>query len=276
MDIEQIVTDQVVEEFQENGAVILRNVLSPAWLALADEGIQRVLMNPGPGTRKVHGDTPGAYVSDYCSYDVTPEYQRLLKYSPLADVMQRVLRSRNIWLLFDQIFVKEGGYSRRTFWHQDTQYLVADGHQLASAWFSLEPLSEAETLEFIPGTHRGQKYAGSAVALNPADSDDTAPYAGGDNLPPLPNIEAEREKWPIVSWASNPGDVLILHPGVLHGGGEMREGGKRRTMTIRMFGDDATYAQRARPSPPFHGISEQLEPGDPLRHPYFPQLRPAS
>ena len=41
-------------------------------------------------------------------------------------------------------------------------------------------------------------------------------------LPRLPNIEVERAADPgafdIVSFASEPGDVLLVHPGSLHGG----------------------------------------------------------
>jgi ectoine hydroxylase-related dioxygenase (phytanoyl-CoA dioxygenase family) len=81
--------------------------------------------------------------------------------------------------------------------------------------------------------------------------DPTLPFYGQD-LPPLPDIEADRSAWDIVSWPIRPGDVVLAHPGVLHGGGATREGGRRRTLTVRCYGDDIVYATRppSRPTVP--------------------------
>ena len=50
-------------------------------------------------------------------------------------------------------------------------------------------------------------------------------------------------------------------------------GSRRRTLSIRFFGDDVTYEPRPRPEPPYPGIAEVCEPGEPLRGHWFPQLR---
>ena len=56
----------------------------------------------------------------------------------------------------------------------------------------------------------------------------------------------------------------------------MREGKKRTSLGFRLFGDNVKYIERegVRPDPYFAGVSEALTPGDPLRHPWFPQIRP--
>ena len=135
-------------------------------------------------------------------------------------------------------------------------------------------------MEIVAGTHRTMLYR-----QNVAESGEyirQAAKAGGGSAipldlagPALPDIDAERERWPIISWASQPGDALIFHPNALHGGGEMREGGQRRSISLRFFGDDARYVVRdTPPDPPFPGVAEALRPGDPLRHPWFPQVYP--
>jgi ectoine hydroxylase-related dioxygenase (phytanoyl-CoA dioxygenase family) len=137
-------------------------------------------------------------------------------------------------------------------------------------WITLEPVAGEEALEFIPGSHLGPLYNGA----NFDAEEESAPFYERSDMPRLPNIEAEREKWNIVSWPVEPGDVLVLHPSLLHGGAQMHEGGRRRTMSIRFFGDDVRYVERpGQPSPPFFGVSERLKPGDLLRHPHFPLIR---
>jgi ectoine hydroxylase-related dioxygenase (phytanoyl-CoA dioxygenase family) len=96
-------------------------------------------------------------------------------------------------------------------------------------------------------------------------------------MPQLPDIAAERAKWDIVSWPIEPGDIVLLHPGVLHGGGSTGANSRRRTLTVRCYGDDVVYAHRPRsmPTAPRRpGIGLSLKPGDPLRHSSCPKLRP--
>ena len=72
-----------------------------------------------------------------------------------------------------------------------------------------------------------------------------------------------------------PGDVLVFHPQTLHGGGAMRQGGVRRSLNLRFFGEGTRYVDReAGHSPEFPGVGEMLRHGDPLLHPCFPQVFP--
>jgi ectoine hydroxylase-related dioxygenase (phytanoyl-CoA dioxygenase family) len=266
------ITPEIVKRFETDGAVWLPGLLSQSWLNLIGAGLKRNLNNPGPNGRTHYEGRPGAFYDDHCNYAAIPEYQRLLEDSPIADVAAKILGTENLWLFYDQIFVKEGGFSRRTPWHQDTPYFMAFGKQILGMWISLDPLTEEETLEVVAGSHLGPLYNGTAFD----DDDDTVPVFDLQKFPRLPDIQRERDKWDIVSWASQPGDVLVMHPSILHGGAEMRAGGRRRTLSIRMFGDDVMYVERpgAGHSPQFAGVSEVLKSGDLLRHPWFPQLRP--
>ena len=67
--------------------------------------------------------------------------------------------------------------------------------------------------------------------------------------------------------------VVMFHPGVLHGGGAGP--GRRRSLSLRFFGDDVVYSPRAgRPSPPFPGIASTHRAGQPLRSFWFPKVFP--
>ena len=49
-----------------------------------------------------------------------------------------------------------------------------------------------------------------------------------------------------VPWAVEPGDMVVFHANVLHGGAPTRPGRRRRTVSLRYFGDDAVFAPRQR------------------------------
>ena len=64
---------------------------------------------------------------------------------------------------------------------------------------------------------------------------------------------------------------------LLHGGGQTTNGRRRRTLSVRLYGDDIVFATRpdSRPTVPLTpGLKLKLKPGDPLRSPYYPRLRP--
>ena len=269
-----LITPEVIEAYDRDGVVYLPQALNWEWLMLIDFGIQRILNSSSPYIQTFFKDLPGEFVDCVRHFDVTPEFQRLLYDSPIADMIAKLIGSEDIWLLFDHVFVKEGGPCRRTPWHQDMPYWPIAGEQVASMWITLDPIPADECLEFIRGSHRQTMYDG----FSPADAaeDPTIGFYGKD-LPRLPDIEAERDKWDIVSFDITPGDVVLLHPNVLHGGGHTTEGHKRRTLSARLYGEDITFATRpdSRPTVPLTpGLSHHLKPGDPLRSPYYPRLRP--
>jgi len=176
------------------------------------------------------------------------------------------------------VFVKDGGEAqaatRPTPWHQDLPYWPVAGTQLASMWISLDPLPKQECLEYIRGSHNEVMYDGFDTARLLEDT--TLPYYG-EELPRLPDIEAEREKWDIVSWDITPGDVILAHPNTLQGGGHTSAGRQRRALAVRIFGEDVVFADRPksnRTAPYTPGLELTLKPGDPLRSPYYPRLRP--
>ena len=133
-----------------------------------------------------------------------------------------------------EAFLKEGGEARRTPWHQDASYTPYGGERLAIMWINFDPVAKEDSLEFVRGSHRGPLYNGPG--FDP--SDDTRPAFAASAMPRIPDIEQERLKWDIVSFAVEPGDVIVFHNRILHGGGATRPGLRRRTLSLRFFCDD--------------------------------------
>ncbi len=267
-------------EFRDDGVVCVRGAFDAGSLALAQSAFDWSLAHPSPAANRYAGGE-GTFYQDLANPQAQPSYRRVIEDSPAADVVAALWGSADVWFMYEQVFLKEGGENRRTPWHQDSSYLPIDGSQIAVVWISFDAVSKADSLEFVRGSHRGVMYDGSR--FDPAD--DTAPLYGDGSLPRLPDIEAARARWDIVSWDVEPGDVLVFHPGMLHGGAPTHRGSRRRTLSLRFFGADAVYAARpgmtAGKRPPddpegnvFRRAAAALSPGDPFRHPGFPKVRP--
>jgi ectoine hydroxylase-related dioxygenase (phytanoyl-CoA dioxygenase family) len=80
--------------------------------------------------------------------------------------------------MYEQVFLKEGGETRRTPWHQDASYLPVGGADTAVAWITFDPISKEDSLEFVKGSHKDVLYNTSRFELG----DDTAPINERSNI----------------------------------------------------------------------------------------------
>lgn len=260
---------QLRRQFLEDGVVHLPGVLNREWLELIELGIQRNMASPGPYSKTLYPNTDRQYYLDYQNYRVVPEWQILLRESPICALASELLDSRDLWLFFEQIWIKEGGETRRTAWHQDATTWLTGGEQVCGFWITLDPLEARHSLEFVRGSHRGTLYGGTKLDGSPYD--DTEPVY--KDLPRLPDIESDRDAYDIVSFPNTPGDIVMFHPASIHGGAAGP--GRRRTLSLRFYGDDVTYSPRlGKPSPPCPGVPTTHEAGQPLRSFWFPKVYP--
>ncbi|MGE0373220.1 MAG: phytanoyl-CoA dioxygenase family protein [Gammaproteobacteria bacterium] len=274
---------EFADRFATDGVVCIPGALSARTLTLAERCFDWTLAHPGPGAGAVLLGTPGTFYQDQANPDAFPAYRDLLLDTEIADYPAGLFGGGPVWLMYEQIWLKEGAATRRTPWHQDLPYLPAAGAHLAVMWANLDPVAKPCSLEFVVGSHRGPLY--NPTAFNPDDV--SASLFAGTDWPPLPDIDSSPQDYAIVSWAIEPGDFVIFHPAVLHGGAATPAGGRRRTLSLRFFGEDAWCEER-----PHDGMANvdglrhddggrhplkkmALEKtGTPFRHPDFPQLRP--
>ena len=257
-------------DFRRDGVVFIPDVLDAGAMTEALAAYEWSLANPGPGASRIAQASDALFYNDLYNPDCLTGYRQMLVASPLTRLVAALWDAPEVWFMYEQVFLKEGGESRRTPWHQDSSYLAVGGDHLMVAWISFDPVAREDSLEFVKGSHRGPLYNGSRFELG----DDTAPLYPRDPLPRLPDIEANRDAHDIASFAVEPGDVVFFHPATLHGGAPTHRGGRRRTLTLRYFGPDAVYAARpGRAGPAVRGFHERMKPGDAFRDPSFPELR---
>ncbi|ABE42990.1 phytanoyl-CoA dioxygenase family protein [Polaromonas sp. JS666] len=266
--LQQRVTEQHVADFQRDGAVCIRQLLTPDEIDLLREGIEANLAAPSPRAKVAsRPDDPGRFFEDFCNWQDIGHYQRFIFETPLALLAQRLMRSATVRLYHDHLLVKEPGTRQRTPWHQDQPYYNVEGRQNISMWIPVDPVSRAATLEFVAGSHQGP------WLMPRTFMDNQAKWFPEGSLTDLPDVEAARERFPILGWDIEPGDFVCFHMLTLHAAGGVEGAHRRRVFSVRFLGDDARHAPRSwKTSPDFPGLVDQLAAGVPMSHPLFPQL----
>ena len=262
------------EAYKRDGAVHIPGLLSPEQLDAALKAWEWSLANPTKlNAPRLKRDGTPLFYADSFNRRVMDGYRDMLETSPIPAACARLWGTEPVWFIYEQVFLKEGGDTGRTPWHQDGSYIPMDGEDTAVAWITFEPLAKADSLEFVRGSHLGAVY--NTSKFDPRDP--TIPHDESLPYPHLPDIEAERDEWEreIISWPVALGDVIFFHFRTLHGGAPTRVGQQRRTLTLRFFGERTHYDPKtAKSLPNFPDMATKLEPGDTMRAPGFLQLHP--
>jgi ectoine hydroxylase-related dioxygenase (phytanoyl-CoA dioxygenase family) len=275
------VTDDLVSRYREDGVVCHHGAFSSREMAIFEEAYQVLMDNPTYKQMELQVVGDGRFATDLTnrSEKAVEQLERVFAETCVADLAQACMGSTDVWFYYEQVWLKEG-LARRSPWHQDASYLPVEGPHLTRLWIPLDPVPPNGNLEFIRGSHADN------VLYVPSkwDPDDqTEALYTAESMQPLPNIEGHREDWDIVSFDTGPGDVIMFHTGILHGGAATAAGQRRRSLSLMFYGDDAQYAVRPVPEKDASMISEGLpttpaevvgmHPGEPFRLSYFPQLR---
>jgi len=260
------ITEEQVEAFQRDGAAVLRQVLQPDEVATLQAGIDHNLAHPSERAKVAsRADDPGFFIEDFCTWQQNACYRRFIFDSRLGEVAARLMRSRSARLYHDHMLTKEAGTQQRTPWHQDQPYYNIDGEQNISFWIPVDPVSRAATLELIAGSHRGP------WLMPRTFMDAQAKWFPEGTLAELPQIDADRSRFPILGCELEPGDAVCFHMLTLHSSAGVEPRRRRRVFSVRFLGDDIRHAPRAWPtSPEFPGLTAALPAGASMDHPLFP------
>lgn len=266
--IRDSVTPEQIEAFQRDGAVCLRQLLSPEEVELLKSGIDFNLAHPSPrGAIASKADDPGSFFQDFCNWQEIDAYKQFIFESPVGTAAGMLMGSQTARLYHDHLLVKEPNTRQRTPWHQDQPYYNVDGRQNISMWISVDPVARESTLEFVAGSHKGPWLMPRSFKENQSK------WFPEGSLADLPDIEAARKNYPIIGWEIEPGDVVCFHMLTLHGAGGVAEDRRRRVFSVRFLGDDMRHTPRQwKTSPEFPGLKDRLAAGAPMDDPLFPVL----
>ena len=269
--VREKLTPDVVAAFERDGAVCIRQLLTPAEVALVREGIDTNIAHPSPRAKIASqpGD-PGFFIEDFCNWQHIHSYRRAIFDSAMAMAAGALMQSRQVRLYHDHMLTKEPGTRQRTPWHQDLPYYNIEGRQNVSMWMPVDPVRRHSTLEFVAGSHRGP------WLMPRSFMDHQAKWFPEGSLADLPDIEAARKLAGgprIVGWEVEPGDAVCFHMLALHAAGGVDGDRRRRVFSVRFLGDDIRHAPRMwATSPEFPDLRDELAAGQPMAHALFPVL----
>jgi ectoine hydroxylase-related dioxygenase (phytanoyl-CoA dioxygenase family) len=263
-----MISDDIVAQFQRDGAVCIRQLFRPDEIDELRAGIELNLAAPSPRAKVASGpNDPGRFVEDFCNWRENPHYRRFIFDTALAATAGRLMQSTVARLYHDHMLTKEPGTRQPTPWHQDQPYYNIEGRQNVSFWIPADPVSRASTLEFVAGSHRGP------WLMPRSFMDAQAKWFPEGSLADLPDIEANRSAFPIVGWELEPGDLACFHMLTLHAAPGVDGHRRRRVFSVRFLGDDITHAPRRwKTSPEFPDLADELPAGAPMNHSLFPVL----
>lgn len=266
MSIVSNVPSEAIGQFRDAGVTLIRGVLSAEQVERMREACERVLSRPTPlGADLTPQGKKGRFYGDYFVWRQDPDFEWLALESRLPSIARALMGSDRVNLVWDHLLIKEPNTDVETPWHHDQPYAWCDGQQNCSFWVSLDHVTaQSGAVEYIQGSHRWGKWF-QAVSFNPSRRYEN------EEFEPMPDIEGRRNDYDIVTFDTEPGDVVVQHLLTVHHAPGNASDRRRRAIAVRYAGDDATYAVRRR-NPPLP-VEHSLRHGDRLDSDLFPAIR---
>lgn len=258
-----ILTDEQVADFQRDGAVLVKGAFAD-WVDVIAAGIDRNMAEPSEYASE-NAVSEGRFFDDYCNWTRIPEFERIVRESPAAEIARAAMGSGSAQFFHDHVLVKESGTPKPTPWHQDGPYYFVEGEQTVSFWIPIDPVDTA-SLRLIAGSHHWDK------PVRPVSwADDSDFYETEQDYMPVPDPDAETTRYDVLEWPMQPGDAVLFDFRTVHGARGNPGGRRRRALSLRWVGDDARYVERpGRTSPPYPGHG--MVSGQKLRADWFPVI----
>lgn len=258
-------TPEEIIAFWTDGAVCARQVMPSAWIDRMATAVEQILVSPGPAGQQWKRDR--GFAHDLYMYTFHKDFRDFVFESPAVLLINQILKATTVRFFYDQLFVKEPGSTVRTEWHHDITFWPVAGEQVCSMWLPLDPVDRASSgLEYIRDSHRWPNRF-QAIAINfDGEPFEIFPRA---ELEEVPNINADRDQYDIISWDFELGDVLLFHPATVHGSGaNISQTRRRRAFASRWVGDDVVFTNS--PAEWLFPGTHELKLNAPVDGPMFP------
>jgi len=254
--------DDDIRTYREEGILHVKGAFDADWIERLRQATEEEMADPGPMVLDLERGQKGRFFGNTFVWHHRPAFRDFVFDSPAAELAATVLQSRKVNVLFDQLLVKEPGTETETMWHHDQPYWPVWGDQVVTMWIALDPVTaDSGAVEYIAGSHRwGKRFKAKSFTGDDRYKED---------LPELPDIEAERDRHRIVQPELAVGDCTLHHGlTVHHAPGNSRQDRRRRGYIIRWCGDDVTYYPRPNIQPMLRDPG--LESGAALDSDLFP------
>ena len=225
--------------YEAQGFAVLPGFVGPSWIEALREAVDAVQRNVAnldeagrarlvferdlSATRR--GGIAAEAVGDALFIIGEPEafdsvFLRLLTWPPLVQAAQQALGADAVVGHFMNVTIKHPRFGRAIGWHRDfpNTYICPEGPDFLRLMLCLDGMDEQTgATGFVPGTHRVSDEA-AREAKRHEDAHGTSV--------PEPNT--------VQTVVCAPGDLVLIHPKVLHGGGMNTGTRPRRNVVIQI------------------------------------------
>jgi hypothetical protein len=259
-------------DLARDGAVMIPGLLDDTWCERIRSAIDRCRVAPGPHYGVLSPAGAPRVDSDLFRWADDPDLRALTHDSPLVDAAAAMLGSPEVVLIEDQWFASATGAGTPSPWHQDEPYYRLD-RPFLTIWVTLDAVSADGSLRVVPGSHAtGELYAPVEFAADGSTIDEATA-----RLPPVPDIDADPDRYPVWSWDLQPGDAIALDSRTLHATGRTTATREFRRVSTRWAHPDTRYQRRVTSTAMFWDtIDHGLHDGDPIAGRAFPLVSRSS
>lgn len=293
------VTEEEVIAYERDGVVRLPGILAPELVEQLGRGIDHALggqwQDPKVQTydasatadelraagmsvltdaraEALDAGARGKFVSMIGANTINTDIRELAVDSPLPYIAGRLFRAKKVNFYDDQTLSKEPSTREYTAFHTDEPYYHLSGEQVCGMWVSPDVVTEdSGAMRYVRGSHRWGTFFKANVFVSQTSIGELMPEASDEEgQVQLPDIEGNPDAYDIVTYTSNPGDVIVHHSNLIHGSGPNYTADlHRRAVSFRYAGDDVRYRfHRSAPPQPHH--SYDLKDGDRIDSDQFP------
>jgi ectoine hydroxylase-related dioxygenase (phytanoyl-CoA dioxygenase family) len=293
--LQRDVTQAEIDEYRDSGVVRLRGILAPKWIELLGRAIDEAFYEQQAKVPMYYDSSDfadqmasagvavltdarvaqmthrGKFLSIIGAWTVNDGIRRLALESPLGYIAGRLFGARKVNYYDDQVLVKEPGAREYTAFHTDEPYYHLRGDQVCGMWVSPDVVTcDSGAMQYVRGSHRWPSFFKPNAFVTQSTLATFGVAQDAEEQSPLPDIEGHRDAYDIVTYPSEPGDVIVHHSRLVHGSGpNYTTDQRRRAVSMRYAGDDVTYwFHKSAPPQPHH--RHTLRDGDPIDSEQFP------
>jgi ectoine hydroxylase-related dioxygenase (phytanoyl-CoA dioxygenase family) len=263
-----------VAAFRDNGVAKISGCVDSSWINELLRVAEQQVANPSKWVNDVNaGASENRLFTDRYLWRHNDVIHRFVHDSGCARLAAQAMGSNSARFYFDHLLIKKVNTPTITPWHQDAPYWPFRGKQIASIWLALTPVTvEGSGMEFIRGSHLDDVYYLPEV-FGGADNK-SGQWANEQRGVTVPDIDANREEYDIVSFDMVPGDALIFSAWILHGArGNSSSTQDRVALSTRWLGDDVLWDPREGVDPTVDPAQVLVDPGMPPRdNSFFPEI----
>ena len=267
-------TSSEIAAYQSDGVVMVEQAVSQDWIEPLLTFADQQLNNPSALVNDVNaGADENRLFTDRYLWRRHNIINRFVHQSGCAALAAQAMKSSSVRFYFDHLLIKKVNTAAATPWHQDAPYWPFKGKQIASIWVALTPVTVAGSgMEFIRGSHLDDVYYLPEVFNG--EQNTSGQWAAQQKGVAVPDIEADRAHYDIVSWDMKPGDALIFSAWILHGApGNASTIQDRIALSTRWLGDDVIWDPREGVDPSVDPSQVIAKPGQaPVDNAFFPEI----